>query len=183
MTSPRTARTALVISVLVFGASVLGLTAGTTFAATRAPQQLDLCTPGPVCATPTVPDLLPSDEPSGPATPTPTPTPTPTVSVTPAPGPVLVASTASIRYRDRAFRGEVSAENAVCSSDRTVQVKKLSRGPNRIVATRVTDASGGWTVTRPRAHGRFYALALGRSIDVAGVGLKCTRDRSRTIRR
>jgi Tol biopolymer transport system component len=89
----------------------------------------------------------------------------------------------TIRY-DRSvspdsFRGAVGDAQAPCRKDRLVRVRKVRRGPDRLIGYDHSNRRGNWRVPARDVRGRFYAIALGKT---APDGTECMRAHSPTVR-
>jgi hypothetical protein len=144
------------------------------------------------------------------ASPTPSPTPTPvtacnddvdndgdgeidfpadrgcsSVSDTTETGTFRVGSTVSIRHQasPHRFRGRVSSARGRCRRGRRVVVKKVRRGPDRIVGRDLTNRRGRWSEPHNRGgEGRYYARAGRKAFtNTFGDTIICRRARSSTI--
>jgi hypothetical protein len=95
-----------------------------------------------------------------------------------------VSSAVTIRYDDAqgVFRGSVDSPRPACERGRTVKVNRVRFGVGRVAGTDVTNGSGRYVVSKPNAHGRFYAGATRRVINGYNTTLICRADRSEFIR-
>jgi hypothetical protein len=73
------------------------------------------------------------------------------------------------------FRGRVKSPADECKPGREVVLKKRRPGPNKTVGTDTTGNRGRWRISKPNAHGRFYAKVKANDL--------CRGDVSRTVRR
>ena len=129
--------------------------------------------------------VTPSPSSPSPSSPSPTassPSPTPTETV----GPGLSQSRTrftSFRYRRGAFRGQIDSDYEPCDSNRSIVIRKVRRGPDRVVARDRTDGGGRFSARERNARGRFYATATAKSIiEPDGDQVDCRARRSGTIR-
>lgn len=118
--------------------------------------------------------------------PVPTPTPTPTVEPTnPPTGEETTAATGvHIRY-GKAFGGFKGSVETVemCLANREIHLKKVVPGPNRLKGRARTNDMGRWRIPKPHAKGRFYAVALKRTVTVDDTTtIVCMRGRSDILR-
>jgi len=70
-----------------------------------------------------------------------------------------------------------------CISDRTIKLKKQRRGKDRQLKTTSSDAKGGFSFEKRGGHGRFYAKAPRKVVQVGNIKVICIKARSKTIRR
>jgi len=81
------------------------------------------------------------------------------------------------------FSGDRSSQFAECESARQVKLKKVRRGRDRAVGTDTSDADGSWSIKRPGAHGKYYGVALPKTLTTTiGDQIDCQRGRSRTLK-
>ena len=95
----------------------------------------------------------------------------------PPPAEDEVASTdLTIDYRRGVFRGNAASSKPDCEEGRRVNLKKVRPGPDRKVGTTTTNADGNWSIAKPNARGRYYAVSPGRThAQDDGGTLTCTR--------
>ncbi|MDP9067853.1 MAG: Ig-like domain-containing protein [Actinomycetota bacterium] len=96
-----------------------------------------------------------------------------------------VATNLTIRYdRDaRAFKGAIGSDRKACQTGRTIILKKVTPGPNRVIGRDASNRFGNWRINKARARGRFYAVVLRKqTTGRRGAELNCLRDRSVTIK-
>jgi hypothetical protein len=104
-----------------------------------------------------------------------------------------VPSGVTASFADGFFSGVVTSSTAArspatavvpaCVADRTVKVKRDTRGRDRVVLSATTDASGHWSVAGPkRPSGRFYAQVARATRTEGGNELVCKKARSETFR-
>jgi hypothetical protein len=80
------------------------------------------------------------------------------------------------------FEGKVRSSDAACKRRRTVIVKRVKKGPDRVVGRDVTNDSGAYRVPAQNPTGRFYALAT-RKAGGASNGGNCLKAGSKKVRR
>jgi hypothetical protein len=80
------------------------------------------------------------------------------------------------------FEGKVRSSDAACKRGRTVIVKRVKSGPDRVVGQDFTNDSGAYRVSAQNPSGRFYALVT-RKAGGASSGGKCLKARSKKVRR
>jgi hypothetical protein len=80
------------------------------------------------------------------------------------------------------FEGRVRSSDAGCKRARTVIVKRVKNGPDRVVGRDVTNDSGAYRVPAQNPSGRFYALAT-KKADGASISRNCLKARSKKVRR
>ncbi len=80
-----------------------------------------------------------------------------------------------------AFTGKAGSSFRACKRDRTVIVKKVVSGPDRVVGRDSTNRLGNWNVPERRARGRYYAVVRAVEKQVQGAPVICGADRSVTI--
>jgi hypothetical protein len=91
-------------------------------------------------------------------------------------------SSVSIDYDRPNFEGRVSSERDRCERGRTVQVFKKREGPDRLIGTDETNDNGFYSVNKPGAQGRFYAVVAREVFGGYGHTHVCEGDTSVTIR-
>jgi hypothetical protein len=77
------------------------------------------------------------------------------------------------------FEGKVRSSDAACVQGRKVLVKRVKKGPDRVVGQDITNDSGAYRVPAQNPSGRFYAIATRK----AGGGGDCLKARSKKVRR
>jgi hypothetical protein len=88
----------------------------------------------------------------------------------------------TIKYKKSShkFSGDLSSQFAECESARQVRLMKVKRGKDKSVGKDTSSASGGWSIRR-RSHGKYYAVALPKSLSTsAGDQVDCQRGKSKT---
>jgi hypothetical protein len=80
------------------------------------------------------------------------------------------------------FEGKVRSSDAACKRRRTVIVKRVKKGPDRVVGRDVTNDSGAYRVPAQNPTGHFYALAT-RKAGGASNGGNCLKAGSKKVRR
>jgi len=80
------------------------------------------------------------------------------------------------------FEGRVRSADAACKQGRTVIVKRVKQGPDRVVGQDVTNDSGAYRVPTQNPSGRFYALST-KKVGGASSGGNCLKARSKQVRR
>lgn len=80
------------------------------------------------------------------------------------------------------FEGKVRSSDAACVQARKVLVRRVKKGPDRVVGQDITNDSGAYRVPAQNPSGRFYAIAT-RKAGGAGGGGDCLKARSKKVRR
>ena len=138
----------------------------------------------PTSASPTSPS--PTSSSPGTSSPSPSnstsPGPTPTNTNTPPPD-VREETDVTISFNRPRFTGRVKSDDGNCQSHRSVILKKVRPGRDRIVGRDSSDNQGDYSIRERRARGRYYVIAPEVAY-TAGDGhtVTCQRGRSRTVR-
>ena len=90
-------------------------------------------------------------------------------------------SSVSISYEPPNFEGQVSSERDRCERGRSVSVFKKRDGADRLIGTDTTNDSGFYSVNKPGARGRFYAVVAREVFGGYGHRHVCEADTSNTI--
>jgi hypothetical protein len=91
-------------------------------------------------------------------------------------------SSVSIDYDRPNFVGRVSSERDRCEQGRSVSVFKKRDGADRLIGTDETNDNGFYSVNKPGARGRFYAVVAREVFGGYGHRHVCEADTSNTIR-
>lgn len=181
------ARVALLVSMIAFGATLgafdaLGMTSGTVpMALQTSSSPSKSASPSPSeseCEfAPAPPPICPEDEES------PTPSGSPSPSGSGGTGETEKHdSRVTIDHNSAGFHGTVNSA-AKCERQRQVLVKKVRRGPDRLIGKDQTSTSGQWVVPhQDTRRGRYYAKVLKRVFTQGDTQVTCRGDRSDTVR-
>jgi hypothetical protein len=178
------ARFALLLTIVMFGAvlgafDAFGMPSGfSPFAIQTSASPTPTQSSTPCQFSPAPPPLCPSSSAAG----TSSASPTPSGSTTPAPGETHAASL-TIDYNRGVFSGEVRSA-AKCETQRKIVLRKVRKGPDRIVGRDTTNAKGKWAISVDKAHGKYYAKALKRIFTEDDHEVTCkgaTSDRVRVV--
>lgn len=63
------------------------------------------------------------------------------------------------------FGGQLRSSEKTCVKHRTVSLKEVGRAHSQVVRSTKSDASGGWSISRPNAEGRFFAFVPRKSVE------------------
>jgi hypothetical protein len=91
-------------------------------------------------------------------------------------------SNVSIDYDPPNFEGRVRSERDRCERGRTVSVFKKRDGDDRLIGSDTTNDNGFYSVSKPGARGRFYAVVAREVFGGYGHRHVCQGDTSGTIR-
>jgi hypothetical protein len=80
------------------------------------------------------------------------------------------------------FEGKVRSSDAVCVQSRRVIVRRVKKGPDRVVGSDVTNDSVAYRVPAQNPSGRFYAVTTKKAGGASGGG-NCLKARSKKVRR
>jgi hypothetical protein len=80
------------------------------------------------------------------------------------------------------FEGKVRSSDAACVQSRKIIVKRVKKGPDRVVGHDVTNDSGAYRVPAQNPSGRFYAVTTKKAGGASGGG-NCLKARSKKVRR
>lgn len=93
-----------------------------------------------------------------------------------------VSSKITLNRNGNRWSGRVTSEDALCTANRSVKLKKVRDGRDKIVGTTTTDETGAYSLRYKAGEGRYYAQA-DRSESAEGINtVVCPRVLSRTIR-
>jgi hypothetical protein len=89
-----------------------------------------------------------------------------------------VANQVTMSYSNGDFHGEVVSQRNSCKVNRVVKLFKVKDGPDDLIATDTTNNNGNFRISRPQAHGTFYAKIERRVQASYGHYHECGGDRS-----
>ena len=112
-------------------------------------------------------------------------------SFSPAPtatnGPALFTAptdvTIKFKRRKHLFSGDLKSRFAGCEGSRKIKLWQVRKGPDRKAGKDTTGSDGSWSIKRRRAHGKYYAVGLPKTLaTTSGDQIDCQKGKSKTIK-
>ena len=91
-------------------------------------------------------------------------------------------TTVTIQEQNGDFHGKVKSDEPDCRGDRTVNLFKQRKGPDKKIASDTTENNGDWSTGNTHVeHGKYYAKARKVQFAMKRGLLGCDPDKSRVV--